>query len=311
MKHGSLFNGIGGFQLAAECMGWQNIFSCEIDDFCNRVTKYHYPNCKQHYDIKTTDFTAYNGKIDILTGGFPCQPFSVAGKRLGTEDERSLWGEMFRAIQEVQPRWVVAENVPGLINWNEGVVFKQVCTDLENEGYEVQPFLLPAAGVNAPHKRERIWFIAHRSDTRLENLQFGRKDGIRGLEDATDTTSKRGVQGEQNKQPKFINNNGGKKRITAHSDTERRKLYDKSQAERTQSSDELLRCERAIPNWDNFPTQSPVCSRDDGLPSELDGITFPKWRRESIKAYGNAIVPHVALQIFKAIEEFELRIRNK
>lgn len=160
-KHGSLFSGIGGFDLAAEWMGWENIFHCEWNEFGKRVLNYYWPNAICYDDITKTDFTIHRGAIDILTGGFPCQPYSVAGKRKGKEDERHLWPEMLRAIREIQPRYVVGENVAGLISWDGGLVFHEVQTDLENEGYEVWPFILPAASVNAPHKRERVWFIAY------------------------------------------------------------------------------------------------------------------------------------------------------
>lgn len=123
LSHGSLFSGIGGFDLAAEWMGWENKFHCEIEEFPKRVLKYYWPNAKSYDDITKTDFTIWRGKIDILTGGFPCQPYSVAGKRLGKEDDRHLWPEMLRAIREIQPSWVVGENVSGLINWNGGLVF--------------------------------------------------------------------------------------------------------------------------------------------------------------------------------------------
>ncbi len=305
MKHGSLFNGIGGFQLASEYMEWENIFSCEIDEFCNQVTKYHYPNCKQYYDIKTTDFREYKGKIDILTGGFPCQPFSVAGKRLGTEDDRNLWNEMYRAIKEIQPRWVVAENVRGIINWSKGLVFEQVQTDLENEGYEVQSFILPACSINAPHKRERVWFVAYRPNAGAESLQQQGENRIFGFENSTDTQCFRGLQSKQNKSSKFTNKNGSKKRVTSNSNTKRREIHEQSQTQGAQSSNELFGRKCTIQNWNDFPTQSPICSRNDGISSELDSVTFSRWRRESIKAYGNAIVPQVALQIFKTINEFE------
>jgi hypothetical protein len=153
MTHGSLFSGIGGFDLAAEWMGWENKFHCEINPFGQRVLKYYWPNAISYYDIKQTDFTIWRGKLDILTGGFPCQPYSTAGKRKGKEDDRHLWPEMLRAIREIQPRWIVGENVRGLTNWNGGLVFDEVQADLEAEGYEVLPFLLPAAGVGAPHRR--------------------------------------------------------------------------------------------------------------------------------------------------------------
>lgn len=108
--------------------------------------------------------------IDLLTGGFPCQPFSQAGKRKGTDDNRYLWPEMLRVIREFEPTWVIAENVRGLLTWNDGLVFEQVCADLESQGYEVQPFIVPACSVNAPHRRDRIWFVAH-----TENTDGGRK----------------------------------------------------------------------------------------------------------------------------------------
>jgi DNA (cytosine-5)-methyltransferase 1 len=141
-------------------MGWENVFHCEWMEFPRKVLDYHFPNADSHIDICKTDFTKYANTIDILTGGFPCQPFSLAGKRKGTDDERYLWGEMLRAIQEIKPRFVIAENVFGITNIDGGLVFQQVCLDLETEGYEVQPFIIPACAKNAPHRRDRCWFIA-------------------------------------------------------------------------------------------------------------------------------------------------------
>jgi DNA-cytosine methyltransferase len=163
MKHGSLFSGIGGFDLASEWMGWENVFHCEWMEFPRKVLDYYWPNADSHIDICKTDFKKYANKIDILTGGFPCQPFSMAGKRKGTEDERYLWGEMLRAVQEIKPKFVIAENVFGITNIDGGLVFEQVCLDLETEGYEVQPFIIPAAAKNAPHRRDRCWFIAFKN----------------------------------------------------------------------------------------------------------------------------------------------------
>jgi len=161
MNHGSLFSGIGGFDLAAEWMGWNNIFHCEIEPFPRKILNYHFPNSITYEDIKQTDFSIHRGQIDILTGGFPCQPYSAAGQRKGKEDERHLWPEMLRVIREIQPRWVVGENVLGLVNWSEGLVFEEVQLDLEAQGYEVQAFVLPASAKNAPHRRDRVWFVAH------------------------------------------------------------------------------------------------------------------------------------------------------
>ena len=137
MRHGSLFSGIGGFDLAAEWMGWENVFHCEWNEFGQKVLKHYWPNAKSYGDIKQTDFNIWRGRIDVLSGGFPCQPYSMAGKRLGKEDDRHLWPEMLRAIREIQPRWIVGENVRGIISWGGGLVFDEVQSELEAEGYEV------------------------------------------------------------------------------------------------------------------------------------------------------------------------------
>jgi DNA (cytosine-5)-methyltransferase 1 len=275
MKHGALFNGIGGFQLAARWMGWNNVFHCEIDDFCNKVVRFHFPNSVQYGNIKTTDFRIYRGQIDILTGGFPCQPYSTAGKRKGTEDNRHLWPEMLRAIREISPRWVVGENVRGLTNWSKGLVFDQVQADLETEGYEVLPFLLPACGVNAPHRRDRIWFIAHSaSNGYREEARFNEDPGTQGEN-----------KGEENKREWFrddINGNDAKGTITNTS------------SKASWAS-----------NDGGWPTQSPVFIGNDGVPAELDSISISDWIEQSNKSSGNAIVPQVAFEIFSAIHKYE------
>jgi DNA-cytosine methyltransferase len=174
INHGSLFSGFGGFDLAAEWMGWNNVFHCEWMPFPRQILKYHFPNSISYEDITKTDFTIHRGTIDVLTGGFPCQPYSVAGKRLGKEDERHLWPEMLRAIREIEPRFVVGENVRGLVNWNGGMVFDEVQADLENAGYEVIPFIIPACAVGAPHRRDRVWFVA--KNTKCNGRLFGESE---------------------------------------------------------------------------------------------------------------------------------------
>ena len=477
MKHGSLFSGLGGFDLAAEWMGWENIFHCEWMEFPRKVLDYHFPNADSHIDICKTDFKKYANKIDILTGGFPCQPFSMAGKRKGTDDERYLWGEMLRAIQEIKPTFVIAENVAGILSIDDGLVFEQVCLDLEAEGYEVQPFVIPAAAKNAPHRRDRVWFVATNTNCNGLNQRNGNDEkhssqgGVNAQRDtkqsdvdgnATDSHSngldkrwgydgssqndERGNASKQwsadtkdanrcssnglfEKQPptssrvgkqanaqenkttraneicgvdkanhtqKIIGNNNDSinksgalvqercKRIFAPTnsrlehnktpfgklatmglsvdlsrinrmeryapDTNSRRtqtrqdgevlgesdtkgkargfIYDGIQRDATntngfrqelpkkrhrskncqslKSSQQLF--ELQPQGWQKFPTQPPICGRDDGLPTELDGITFPKWRAESIKGYGNAIVPQVALEIFKQLEKIYLEL---
>ena len=319
MIHASLFSGIGGFDLAAEWAGWDNAFNCEIDTFCRKVLKYHFPNAAQYEDIKTTDFTVWRGKIDVLTGGFPCQPFSIAGKRKGTADNRYLWPEMLRAIREIRPRWVVGENVRGIISWNRGMVFEQVHADLEAEGFEVQAFVLPACGVDAPHQRYRTWFVAHHTDAGYENVQE-REDGLCSNGHASDAVcngcrlwSTKGCQtrewnifsGEQERDEVRSTHNGYySKRASSHSNCQRRDQFEPSRESITQKVRNCENCQQ-IERWTNFPTQSPVCSRDDGFPISMDGITFPRWRAKSIKAYGNAIVPQIAYRIFNTINKME------
>ena len=172
MNHASLFSGIGGFDLAAHWAGIENVFACEIDEFCRKVLAKRFPNTTLYKDIKETKFEQYCGTVDIISGGFPCQPFSTAGKRAGTEDNRYLWGEMLRVVREVQPRWVIAENVRGLTNIANGDTFETVCNDLEVSGYEVQSFIIPALSVGAPHKRERVWIIANSNGVRRNKIEY-------------------------------------------------------------------------------------------------------------------------------------------
>jgi len=296
MKHASLFSGIGGFDLAAEWMGWTNVFNCEWEDFPRQILKHHFPNAKQYGDIKELDATAYVGRIDIITGGFPCQPYSLAGKRKGKEDERHLWPEMLRIIRECAPRYVVGENVRGLVGWNGGVVFEEVCTNLEACGYAVQPFVLPAAGVNAPHRRDRVWFVAYTD----------KHGAMRTPRRHESESGKEWIQERNEVQQPDQSNSVRNASDTDDARLQRRKVTTSTGQGRKGQDKQPSR--RICAKWENFPTVPPVCGRNDGLPKELDGITFSKWRRESIKAYGNAIVPQVALQIFKAIEEYERTI---
>lgn len=292
MKHGSLFSGIGGFDLAAEWMGWENVFHCEWNEFGQRVLNYYWPKAISYDDITKTDFSIHRGQIDIITGGFPCQPYSQAGKRLGKEDDRHLWPEMLRAIREIQPTYVVGENVAGLISWNEGMVFNEVQTDLEDEGYEVQPVLLPACAVNAPHRRDRIWFVSRLISDTSSNGQFGNKESKEGCNSKRSGVS---LNGSDALSSGGIATNTSPTELQGSQQRGSTKKKGKVKGEGRQSSGSIRS------TWENFPTQPPIRGGDDGLPDRLDGITFPKWRNESIKAYGNAIVPQVAHQIFRAI----------
>ena len=203
MIHASLFSGIGGPEVAAAMLGWQNAFHCEINDFGRSILEYWFPNSVSYEDITKTDFREWRGRIDVLTGGFPCQPFSYAGRRGGAEDERYLWPQMLRAIDEIRPAWVVGENVAGITTMVEGGVLadlggeatlfqegddlhryeleqpftiERICKDLERLGYTVQPVLIPAAAVGAPHRRDRIVILAHADADRRDDVRITGKD---------------------------------------------------------------------------------------------------------------------------------------
>jgi len=292
MKHGSLFSGLGGFDLAAEWMGWENIFHCEWMEFPRKVLDYHFPNADSHIDICKTDFKKYANKIDILTGGFPCQPFSMAGKRKGTDDERYLWGEMLRAIQEIKPTFVIAENVAGILSIDDGLVFEQVCLDLEAEGYEVQPFVIPAAAKNAPHRRDRVWFVA------IKNSMLSRCLHRESKQEGTEVREQWNTRSRGSEWVHLSEGNA-----TNTENIRRKNALENGELERRR-----FRFGNKSHTWNSFPSESPICGRNDGLPTELDGITFSKWRAESIKGYGNAIVPQIALEIFKQLEKIYLEL---
>ena len=428
MNHASLFSGIGGAEVAASMMGWQNLFHCEIQEFPRKVLDYWFPNSESYEDITKTDFTKWHGKVDVLTGGFPCQPFSLAGRRKGADDNRYLWPQMLRAIRQIHPTWVVGENVNGIKTMVESCQVTQmgrtdylfeenhlyreesrftldkICADLEAEGYSVQPIVIPACAIGAPHRRDRVWIIAHRSDPRAETVQQEGQDGICSARPSPHTQcdghspqghgnqrarAKKSKEGQDRPQPRSRRHGSGKtsiytlqhRRHEVHQDhqsqfpdgarsnslggqwsssysygnggktlqpgegTERtgckRDVQPKERSTSPEWTDRLSRLQRhdahAISerlegmyqswgeeserkcvwrdfarhceegHWKHFPTQSPVCRGNDGIPFDVDSLTisFPKWRQESIKAYGNAWVPQVAYEIFRAIEAEE------
>lgn len=428
MNHASLFSGIGGAEVAASMMGWQNLFHCEIQEFPRKVLDYWFPNSESYEDITKTDFTKWHGKVDVLTGGFPCQPFSLAGRRKGADDNRYLWTQMFRAIRQIHPTWVVGENVNGIKTMVESCQVTQmgrsdylfeeihlyreesrftldkICADLEAEGYSVQPIVIPACAIGAPHRRDRVWIIAHRSDPRAETVQQEGQDrpqpGVRrhgssktssysnshrlrrrankqksitecskspnlgtrrSKRLASHTLQHRSHQVDQDHQSQFPDGaranslsgqwssshsygNGGKT-LQPSEGTERtgrkRDVQPKERSTSPEWADRLsgfplsphangcgwnegeheyassqkpqqgesqsIGADCPQSRWRNFPTQSPVCRGNDGIPFDVDSLTisFPKWRQESIKAYGNAWVPQVAYEIFRAIEAEE------
>ena len=287
MRMLDLFSGIGGFSLAAQWVWGDDleiVAFCEIDKFCQNVLRKHWPGVQIIEDIKKVEWVVANTKntdgkecqrespqiqfgrgnirsIDLLTGGFPCQPFSCAGKRAGTEDDRFLWPEMLRAIHEVKPRWVVAENVPGILSLDNGLVFEGVCTDLEAEGYEVIPLVIPACAVGAPHRRDRVWIVAHTRclrQTEYEQQSAGFEQSDCHAPDNVGNTEGTGQQSSPIR-PWEVKHGGTGTGI----------------------------------HWYEVATR--FCRVDDGVSRRVDRL----------KSLGNAIVPQVVEQIFRAIKEID------
>ena len=396
-------------------LGWENLFHCEINPFGRQVLDYWYPNSKSYEDITTTDFTEWRGRVDVLTGGFPCQPFSYAGRRRGAEDDRYLWPSMYRAIDEIQPTWVVAENVAGILTMveqgevskvagsatlfdafddlrgrfelRETFTLQRICTDLESHGYAVQPVLVPACAVGAPHRRDRVFIVARRMAADSEHVRL-QHDAGRGKQTADTKTQSGGGQdvlseqiqriatvskgkcptetevrpiadtadgrvsgfdthgeqcdegiarqSQQDCEPCASGNPQGRHEddgrgigtgtldVVPDTDSIGRRsgrLCGDSQGHgQTENGlSEALCCGHIDPDgrerqsdvcgerWRCFPSVSPVHRGNDGLPFDVDRLTlsFGKWRTEALKAYGNAIVPQVMYEIFRAIEIVE------
>ena len=181
-----LFSGIGGFSLGLESTGFfETMAFVEKDEFCQKVLRKNFNNIPIEGDIRNVKGEKY--KADVVTGGFPCQPFSVAGKRKGTDDDRYLWDETIRVVRECKPKWFIGENVEGLINIQEGMVLRQVQTDLEKEGFEVQCLIIPASGIGAWHQRKRIWIIGYN----VSNSNISSKTKRREYENDEKTSSSR------------------------------------------------------------------------------------------------------------------------
>ena len=192
MNHLDLFSGIGGFSLALEKVGFKTVGFCEVDPYCRLLLQKHWKGVTIHNDIKKLEAKDIREPIDILTGGFPCQPYSVAGKQKGTDDNRYLWPDMFRVIKEIKPTFVIAENVRGIINIQDGMVFETVCSDLESESFEIQTFIIPAAGVGAPHKRERVWIVGYskHNGSLTSKIRRGNKEADAGTQKRQNQTIK-------------------------------------------------------------------------------------------------------------------------
>lgn len=307
MNHIDLFSGVGGFALAASWV-WPDhdpVLFCEREPFCHEVLKKHWPNVPIVEDVNDIEsiiayassvrcsrdaqweqggakkeggmleFGAASSGIDLLTGGFPCQPFSCAGQRKGASDDRFLWPAMLEVIRQTSPRWIVGENVPGLLSQDGGLVFERVCSDLENEGYEVLPFILPACGQNAPHRRDRIWVVARNTGLLGSTIHEEQTAGfIQSDQNTSDSDSEQAFTPKQRGlYSEFGLSNSGSKQWDEH--------------------------------WYEAAIRTCNVRVDDGLSRRMD-----RHRTGRLKALGNAIVPQVVAQIFKAIKTVDEGIRN-
>ena len=312
LTHLSLFSGIGGLDLAAEWAGFRTVGQCEFADYPTKVLEKHWPNVPRWRDIRTLtgeSFYERTGRttVDVISGGFPCQPFSVAGKRRGKEDDRFLWPEMLRVISELRPTWVVGENVAGIVN----MALDQVYTDLENEGYAVRALIIPACAVDAPHRRDRCAIIGCRA---LEEKHNGRGWGTHSLENSdcvrfgkpgvlsqqprrtelerdgknVANSDLAGLQGRNEKElPKRPGKRTFRKSCAYVSDTESSELQGQRRTARGR------RPEFGCSSW--WPAEPNVGRVAHGVPSRVDRL----------KCLGNAVVPQQFYPIFQAIADIE------
>ena len=282
LTHLDLFSGIGGFALACRWAGIETVQFVEIDPFCQKILAKNFSGVPIHEDIKTFKWT--EASPFLITGGFPCQPFSCAGKRRGKEDDRFLWPEMLRVISEARPTWVIGENVAGFINLG----LDDCISDLESEGYEVQVFVIPACAVNAPHRRDRVWILGRRTDvndTESRGCGFLHTENIGEAAGEINTSSVSDCHAPDTAS-KRCEDSG--RMLTG--------LYQQAQGDGERESFRDNGRPRWRENWLEVATR--LCRVDDGLPRQMDRVN-------RLKALGNAIVPQVAYQIIKAIVTIE------
>ena len=323
-----LFSGIGGFSLGLESTGFfKTIAFVEKDKFCRQVLQKNFNNIPIEEDIRNVKGERY--KADIITGGFPCQPFSVAGKRKGTDDDRYLWDETIRVVAECKPRWFIGENVEGIININNGMVLRQVQTDLEEQGFQVQCLVIPASGIGAWHQRKRVWIIATNANNYGSYRSQGdatkqscneQKDRLSFRDDKDVSNSNTGfskredeeIQARRNtinsssKDVPNTNTNLRKWRgaeFKSGNDREWRFCFKEEEQTRDDIWSKTIGCndisgEEKRTTW--WQTQSRICGVPHGLSATMD-----KNRANRIKALGNSIVPQIARQLGLAIMKAE------
>ena len=293
MNHLDLFSGIGGFALAASWV-WSDhhpILFCEIDSFCQEVLRKHWAHTPIHDDIRTLDARPLLGSVDILSGGFPCQPYSLAGQRRGKKDHRALWAEMLRVVDECGPRWIVGENVPGIISME----LDAVLSELETHGYTAWPLVIPAVAVDAPHRRDRVWIVAHADSGRA----YPEQEQARGLAgplyspghgeiwDVANNTLERCGWGVNESEGRQLTCEGSKTLADPH--RTRREIVQGSEANAERSG---VGAADGASRWSLEPDVGRVAY---GVPRRVDRL----------RSLGNAIVPQVAAEIFMMIRQIE------
>lgn len=303
LSHGSLFSGIGGFDLAAQWMGWNNIFQVEKDDWCRKVLAKNFPKTERFADIK--DFTGheYTNRIDVISGGFPCQPFSVAGQRKGKDDDRYLWEEMLRVIATIKPTYVVGENVTGII----GLALDTVLSDLEAQDYTTETFIIPACGKNAWHRRDRVWIVAYANSIGWKDEQKENGKSVCNGE-WNNSIEKQGREQQQCRTGKSSSvfpdtatqgfQERGSKTVVR---PEQEQKFERCGSLSTNTNDTGCE-EQRQPITNGTELFAPKCSSwwetEPGLGRVVDGLPG---RVDRLKGLGNAIVPQVAYEIFSAI----------
>ncbi len=261
--------------MGLERAGMETVAFCEIDKFCQEILKKHWPDIPIHSDITKLDGKQYAGSIDLICGGFPCQPFSVAGKQKGKDDNRHLWPEMLQIVSESKPTWFIGENVPGIIN----LALEQVCADLEAQGYEVQTLVIPACAVDAPHRRSRTWIIANAKHLRRHTTaqQGGYGKAVFSSEEGEKISGKlKGIYS-----PLLMANPNG-----ARCEKQDAPLLSESKGHNTGASIAIRHDGRIKPT---------IRRNDNGIPNRMDRL----------KSLGNAVVPQIPEIIGKYIMEIE------